>query len=317
MIKEYIKRLQSSYYAGDPEVTNEEYDALVERFGEETLGTGGEFKHLFRMYSLAKVYPCRGDKPLITGSGIVKTPKLDGAACSLLYLDSKLVQGNTRGDGFSSPTTLESWKLDLLNIPRNMQHGTSQVTGEVVTTKRVANERNYASGALQLQSPDEFLQRVHEGGLVFIAYSVQDSKDSVGLSYSYTEDMKFLKSKDFNTVMDSDWSDCPQDGVVYRYDDNHTYYQAGFTDKFPRGAYAEKEDEAGVWTTLLDIEWSTGKTGKVTPKAIFETVIIDDANISRATLNNAGYLEAMGLEIGCEVCVVRSGKIIPKIVGVR
>lgn len=316
-MQDYIKKLQEAYYAGTPEVSNEEYDSLVERFGEDGLGTGGEFKHMYRMYSLQKVYPSRGDEPTIKGSGIVRTPKLDGAACSLLYINGDRVQGNTRGDGFTSPTTFEDWKLDLLNVPRNLDGGVVQVTGEIVTTKEVSNERNYASGALQLKSEDEFLQRVCGGGLIFIAYSVQDSEDSVGLGATYTSDMQYLASKDFNTVIDSDWSNCPQDGIVYRYDDNDAFYQAGFTDKFPRGAYAEKEDEEGVWTTLTDIIWDTGKSGKVTPKAIFDPVVIDDATITRATLNNAGYLEALGCEIGCEVCIVRSGKIIPKIVDVR
>jgi NAD-dependent DNA ligase len=312
---EYIKKLQEEYYGGDPSLSNEEYDALVARFGEESIGTGGEFKHMYRMFSLPKVYPCRGDVSPLAGTDIIKTPKLDGAACSLLYVDSSLVQGNTRGDGLSSPTTLELWKLDLLGVPRRLCHGSVQVTGEVVTTKRVLNERNFASGALQLKSAEEFLQRVDEGGLVFIAYNVQNSKNSSGLGFCYLEDMDYLSAKGFNVVTRSSWDDCPQDGIVYRYRDNRTFFYAGFTDKSPKGAYAEKEDEEAVETTLLDIIWETGKTGKVTPKAIFEQVVIDDAKITRATLNNAGYLEAMGLEIGDTIRVIRAGGIIPKILG--
>jgi DNA ligase (NAD+) len=315
MIK-YIKSLQEDYYAGDPQVSNEEYDSLVERFGEEAIGSGGDFKHMYRMYSLQKVYPCRGEVSPLVGVDIVETPKLDGAACSLLYVDQYLQQGNTRGDGTSSPTTLELWKLKALGIP-NMLAGNpvTQITGEVVTTKRVLNERNFASGALQLQSEEEFLQRVVEGGLIFVAYSVQSSNDSIGLSECYMQDMDFLSAKGFNVVTGSSWSDCPQDGIVYRYRSNKSFFDAGFTDKFPKGAYAEKEDEEAVETTLLEVIWETGKTGKVTPKAIFEPIVIDDANISRATLNNAGYLEAMGLEIGDTIRVIRAGGIIPKIIG--
>lgn len=312
---EYIKKLQEEYYAGDPSLSNEEYDALVARFGEEAIGSGGNFKHMYRMYSLQKVYPCRGDVPPLTGVDIIKTPKLDGAACSLLYIDTALVQGNTRGDGFSSPTTLELWKLEALGIPTNVCHGQVQVTGEVVTTKRVSNERNFASGALQLQSKEEFLERVTEGGLTFIAYNVQDTNDSIGLSDCYLQDMDFLSAKGFNVVTRGFWSECPQDGIVYRYRSNKAFFDAGFTDKFPKGAYAEKEDEAAVETILLEVIWETGKTGKVTPKAIFEPIVIDDANITRATLNNAGYLEAMGLEIGDTIRVIRAGGIIPKILG--
>lgn len=313
---DYIKSLQKAYYDGNPLISNEEYDALVDRFGEETIGTGGDFKHMFRMYSLQKVYPCRGDTSPLVGADLVETPKLDGAACSLLYTDQYLRQGNTRGDGVSSPTTIELWKLKLLGIP-NILVGNpiAQITGEVVTTKRVLNERNFASGALQLQSEEEFLERVQEGGLVFIAYSIQTSNDSIGLSECYLQDMDFLGTQGFSTVTDEEWSDCPQDGRVYRYRSNKAFFNAGFTDRFPKGAYAEKEDEEAVETTLLDVIWETGKTGKVTPKAIFEPVVIDDANISRATLNNAGYLEAMGLEIGDTIRVIRAGGIIPKILG--
>ena len=82
----------------------------------------------------------------------------------------------------------------------------------------------------------------------------------------------------------------------------------------PRGAFAHKVRDQGVITTLLDVEWNVGKSGAVTPVAILETVVIDDANISRATLHNAGFIEALDLEIGCKVEVIRSGKIIPKIV---
>jgi NAD-dependent DNA ligase len=312
---EYIKKLQQEYYDGDPSLSNEEYDALVDRFGEKTIGSGGDFKHMYRMYSLQKSYPCRGDVSPLTGTDIIETPKLDGAACSIIYVDSSLIQGNTRGDGTSSPTTIELWKLEALGISTRMCHGSVQVTGEVVTTKRVPNERNFASGALQLQSKEEFLSRMEEGGLLFIAYNVQNSNDSSGLGISYSQDMNYLNDMGFPTVLDCDWSECPQDGLVFRYDNNIEFFNAGFTDRFPRGAYAEKEDEEAVETTLLDVIWETGKTGKVTPKAIFEQVVIDDAKITRATLNNAGYLEAMGLEIGDTIRVIRAGGIIPKILG--
>ena len=65
---------------------------------------------------------------------------------------------------------------------------------------------------------------------------------------------------------------------------------------------------------MLNVEWQTGGSGKITPVAILEPVDIDGAIVSRATLNNIAYIEALGLEIGCQVRVIRSGEIIPKIV---
>ncbi|CAL9995672.1 NAD-dependent DNA ligase [Vibrio phage D30] len=316
-MKNYIKDLQKAYYAGKPRISNEEYDALVSRFGEDEIGTGGDFKHIFRMYSLDKVYPGRGDVyPLVLDS-CIQTAKLDGCAISLLYIEGLRTQGNTRGDGISSPTTFEPWKLDALGIDIMSSIDTPilQITGEVVNTKRVKNERNYASGAMQLQDEAEFKSRVEEGGLVFVAYNVQSSPDKIGLTESYLGDMDILCEVGFNVVTEHNWDDCPQDGIVYRLNDNKAFNAAGFTHKHPKGAFAVKEDEEGVETILLDVVWATGKTGKVTPTAIFEEIVIDDAKISRATLNNAGYIEAMGLEIGDTIQVIRSGGIIPKIIG--
>ncbi|CAL9970034.1 NAD-dependent DNA ligase [Vibrio phage D315] len=316
-MKNYIKGLQKAYYAGKPRISNEEYDALVSRFGEDEIGTGGDFKHMFRMYSLDKVYPGRGDVyPLVLDS-CIQTAKLDGCAISLLYIEGLRTQGNTRGDGISSPTTFEPWKLDALGIDIMSSIDTPilQITGEVVNTKRVKNERNYASGAMQLQDEAEFKSRVEEGGLVFVAYNVQSSPDKIGLTESYLGDMDILCEVGFNVVTEHNWDDCPQDGIVYRLNDNKAFNAAGFTHKHPKGAFAVKEDEEGVETILLDVVWATGKTGKVTPTAIFEEIVIDDAKISRATLNNAGYIEAMGLEIGDTIQVIRSGGIIPKIIG--
>ncbi len=92
------------------------------------------------------------------------------------------------------------------------------------------------------------------------------------------------------------------------------FNRLGYTAHHPRGSFAYKTREAGVTTTLLDVEWNVGKSGAVTPVAILDPIVIDDATISRATLHNAGFIDALDLEIGCKVEVIRSGKIIPKIV---
>lgn len=314
-VKEYIKRLQDAYYSGDPIVSNEEYDALVSRFGEESLGTGGRFKHFYRMYSQQKVYPGRGDKYPVNISECIESPKLDGCAVAVLYVDGKLVGAHTRGDGITSPTFISTEKLKLLDVPETALNGVVQVTGEVVTTKRVENERNFASGAVQLEDMQTYSSRVSEGGLIFVAYNVQCTEECFGVYATYTEDMDYLSSIGFSTVTESNWMCCPQDGIVYRINDNATYTSLGTTDKFPRGAFAVKEDNEGVQTTLREIVWNTGKTGKVTPTAIFDPVVIDDATISRATLNNVGYIEALDLELGDAIIVIRSGGIIPKIIG--
>ena len=82
----------------------------------------------------------------------------------------------------------------------------------------------------------------------------------------------------------------------------------------PKGAYALKKRQKGEITTLVDVLWNVGKSGVVAPVAILKPVEIDDAIISRATLHNMAYIEALNLRIGCQVEVIRSGEIIPRIV---
>jgi len=124
--------------------------------------------------------------------------------------------------------------------------------------------------------------------------------------------MKTLSKLDFSTIQDPDLDKIyPTDGVVFRCDSNLDFENFGYTSKHPRGAYARKQRPAHVETTLLNVEWQVGKTGKVTPVAILEPVMIGDALVSRATLNNPGFIEALGLELGDRVAVIRAGEIIP------
>lgn len=315
-VKNFIKQCQEAYYNGMSIITDAEYDCLVKRFplAEEAIGPTGDVPHLYRMYSLQKVYFDRGEEAPFKSLNEVETSKLDGCALSLLYVGGRLVQVLTRGDGIKGRDITENAKL--LNIPLSiLQKLPTQITGEVTVTKPVENMRNYASGAMGLKDPKEFQERIDEAELTFVAYGVQCETGKVGLNGTYTEDMYWLESQDFTTVMNLDrleWF--PSDGKVVRLNSNNEFNRAGWTNKFPRGAYAIKVDEEGEITTLLDVTWDVGKSGKVTPVGHFEEVIIDDARITKATLNNIDYINALGLELGCKIKVIRSGGVIPKIV---
>lgn len=87
----------------------------------------------------------------------------------------------------------------------------------------------------------------------------------------------------------------------------------GHTAHHPRGAFALKQQQQGIVTTLLDVTWQVGKSGVVSPVAILDPIKIGDAAVSRATLHNMEYINALDLEIGCQVEVIRSGEIIPRI----
>ena len=87
----------------------------------------------------------------------------------------------------------------------------------------------------------------------------------------------------------------------------------GYTSKHPRGAYAKKDRQEAVETKIIAVEWGVGKSGKVTPVAILEPVMIGDKVVSRATLNNQGFIEALGICIGDTVAVALAGMIIPQV----
>ena len=125
--------------------------------------------------------------------------------------------------------------------------------------------------------------------------------------------MKFLDNW-FNVVSLGNWDIFPQDGVVFRVDRYTSFDKLGHTSHHPRGAYAYKTREAGVVTELLDVEWQVGKSGIIAPVAILAPITIGEAVVQRATLHNYGFIEELGLVIGCNVEVIRSGEIIPKVV---
>lgn len=315
-VKDFIKRCQEAYYQGMSLISDEEYDRLIKRFPlEEEIGPKGDIPHLYRMYSLQKVYYNRGDKPPFNPLGQVETDKLDGCAISLLYINGEFVQALTRGNGILGNDVTRN--VRLLNIPKKIsQKVPTQITGEVLITKEVENKRNFASGAINLKDSDDFVQRIGEGGLIFVAYGIQCSAESVGITESYLKDMLWLENENFLTVVNvrSFFKWIPTDGKVVRINDNNKFFREGWTNKFPRGAFAIKEDEEGEITTLTKVEWQVGASGKVTPVGYFEPVIIDDATIVKATLNNVDYINSLDLEIGCQIRVIRAGGVIPCIV---
>ncbi|MEK9894876.1 MAG: hypothetical protein VW518_00435, partial [Burkholderiaceae bacterium] len=253
--------------------------------------------HLHRMYSLQKVYD--GDKLPFEG-GII-TPKLDGAAVSLRYSEGELVLALTRGDGIKGVDITE--KMRHLVPDTISRTDEVQITGEVVAPLTIANARNYAAGSLNLKDINEFTTR----NLRFVAYDVFPKQCE-----TWTEDLNLLTG--FSLITDSDWAEYPQDGKVYRVNEESLFESMGYTSHHPRGAYAYKVQQKGVVTKLLDVVWKVGKSGVVSPVALLEPVVINDATVSRATLHNIAYIEALNLEIGCDVEVIRSGEIIPRIV---
>jgi len=301
----FLEKASAMYYNGNPILSDEEFDALARKYRYEEVGyqvTDG-IPHMYRMYSLQKVFNLNdiesGTSPM------VRTPKLDGAAVSLQYVNGHLAQALTRGDGqLGRDITLKMEELvpNVIGIK-----GEIQITGEVIAPDMIPNARNFAAGSLNLKDHNEFRSRAQT--LKFVAYDIQGAK------YERLSDaMNHLARNGFEVITHFDASAFPTDGEVFRVDNYEAFYKLGYTAHHPRGAFALKEQKDGVITELLDVVWQVGKSGVVSPVAILRPVEVGDALVSRATLHNIEYIRSLGLEIGCQVEVIRSGEIIPRIV---
>ena len=304
-MQHFLEKASAMYYNGSPIMSDEEFDALARKYRYEEVGyqvTDG-IPHLYRMYSLQKVFNLNDIES--STSPMVRTPKLDGAAVSLQYVNGHLAQALTRGDGqLGRDITLKMEELvpNVIGIK-----GEIQITGEVVAPDTIPNARNFAAGSLNLKDASEFRSRAKD--LRFVAYDIQ------GVQYErLTNAMDHLARNGFDVITHFDSSGYPTDGEVFRVDNYEAFYKLGYTAHHPRGAFALKEQKDGVITELLDVVWQVGKSGVVSPVAILRPVEVGDALVSRATLHNIEYIRSLGLEIGCQVEVIRSGEIIPRIV---
>lgn len=304
-MQHFLEKASIMYYSGTPILSDAEFDALVRLYNYDTVGhtvTDG-IPHLYKMYSLQKVFDLNAIES--STSPMVRTPKLDGAAVSLQYVNGHLAQALTRGDGnLGRDITL---KLEEI-VPNVISiKGTIQITGEIVAPDTIPNARNFAAGSLNLKDMNEF--RARSSYLRFVAYDIQ------GVEYErLSSAMDHLARNGFEVITHFDSSGYPTDGEVFRVDNYDAFYKLGYTAHHPRGAFALKEQKDGVITELLDVVWQVGKSGVVSPVAILRPVEVGDALVSRATLHNIEYIRSLDLEIGCSVEVIRSGEIIPRIV---
>jgi len=291
------------YYEGYPILSDDEFDMLANKHQYNAVGykVTDAVPHTYRMYSLKKCFDIN-DAPLNI-KVCVETPKLDGAAVSLLYVEGLLQLALTRGDGIQGRDITD--KMRLL-VPEEISiTNLVQITGEVVAPSSVPNSRNFASGSLGLNDLEEFATRP----LAFVAYGQEKV-----VNRNFDATLEGLERMGFNTALSFDCTNYPTDGIVYRLRDNFEFDNIGHTSNHPRGAFALKEQKMGEITTLIDVVWQLGKSGVVSPVGILDPIEIGGATVSRATLHNIEYIRDLDLEIGCQVEVIRSGEIIPRIV---
>ncbi|WP_086429191.1 NAD-dependent DNA ligase LigA [Staphylococcus cornubiensis] len=272
--------------------------------------------------------------------------KIDGLAVSLKYVDGKLVQGLTRGDGTTGEDITENLKT-IYAIPLTLNKKISfEVRGEAYMPRQsflklneakaardeqpFANPRNAAAGSLrQLDSKlaaarklDIFLYSIND--FTELDASTQsealDELDELGFKTNHERE----KVNTIDEVLEyiEKWTKQREqlpydiDGIVIKV--NHLEHQEemGFTQKSPRWAIAYKFPAEEVITELLDIELSIGRTGVVTPTAILEPVRVAGTTVSRASLHNEDLIHDKDIRIGDSVVIKKAGDIIPEVVRV-
>jgi DNA ligase (NAD+) len=278
----------------------------------------------------------------------VVEPKIDGLAMSITYEEGAFTQGATRGDGRVGEDVTENVRT-IRNVPKVLKGRAPrrvEVRGEVFLAredfevmnrqqreaglKEYANPRNAAAGSLRQKDPSITAKRP----LSFLAYQLVDLDGSLSFT-SYLETLAQLAAWGFLTARESlpedgaeamiersNWFETHRhdfaydiDGVVIKIDDLAMREQLGFTSRAPRWAIARKLPPEERTTRLLAIEVSIGRTGRATPYAVLEPVVVAGSTVSMATLHNQDQVTAKDVRPGDLVIVRKAGDVIPEVAG--
>jgi len=277
------------------------------------------------------------------GTWVLIEPKFDGCSAELTYIDGVLTRAVSRGDGNSGEDMSAQIKV-CKAIPQHIitKIHDLRIRGEVVIRnselarinslggKNYANTRNLVSGTLKQQD----LSIVKSRKLEFFPWDMycptednllsDSAYDRMKLAFNFgfphPEGMKVQKNQILSelhrTLKNIENSDIIADGVVIKADSHKVRNLLGVATKFTRYQNCFKPQNLASETKLLGIEYGLGRTGKITPVALLKPVNLGGAMVARATLCNETYMEALGLSIGCTVKILRSGDVIPYIVGV-
>lgn len=274
--------------------------------------------------------------------------KIDGLSMALRYVNGKLDVAVTRGDGVLQGEDVTVNAKVIKDVKNTLKEPIEylEVRGEVYMTneafdkvneiqeikgkKLFANPRNCAAGTLrQLDS-----SITKERNLSMFVFNIQDAKGREFTSHS--EGYEYLKRQGIKII--EDYKICKTakevweaieaigenrdklgydiDGAVVKIDSFADRQKLGATAKVPRWAVAYKYPPEEKETKLLAIELSVGRTGRITPTAIFEPIRLCGTTVSRATLHNQDFIDDLDVRIGDTIVVYKSGEIIPKVKGV-
>ncbi|MCI6316121.1 MAG: NAD-dependent DNA ligase LigA [Spirochaetia bacterium] len=345
-----IKRYQTSYYNGEGEISDAEFDALwdelknldpeneiLKKIGTDS-GNFAKLRHVMPMGSQEKA--ANPEQFLGWASKHVYDEyfvefKLDGASLELQYEHGKLVHAVTRGDGtIGDDITVNAKKMNgvaaaLFDLAGNLIDYSGGIRGEVIMTHDVHKEKFYDKANCR-NAANGLMKRKDGEGCEYLKLIVYDAFSPSGNQPFNDEESKinWLKSCGFNTVP-LKICKSPQEVIEYRshvmdirnqleYDIDGLVIkerQINFQDASrarPDRQIAFKFSLEEAVTILRSVDWSVNG-GTYTPVAIFDEVELNGTKVQRASLANPDTMKALGVKIGCKVVVVKRGEIIPKI----
>ena len=293
-------------------------DSPTHNVGAIVLDSIQKVTHESPMLSLAKCHSAEEVEQFAKGHTLVGSVKLDGLTCRLIFKNGELIRAESRGNGTIGSIITDHAK-QFLNIPLHInKEGTYIIDGEALIKTDDFEElnkndeyktpRNLASGTLGSLDTSVVKNRK----LRWYAWEVVEGSkypESFASSLMEANDLGFetvpfanLSWAELNVQEAIDFfldgakkENLPQDGVVFKYEDVAYGKSLGSTSHHFNNGIAFKVYNDSVETTLRDIEWSSGKTGILTPVAIFDTVDIEGSEVSRASLHNISVMkEIMG-----------------------
>lgn len=311
----------------------------TQRVGAKVLNELTEVTHTYPMLSLDKCHSVNELLKFINNKETVASIKLDGLTCRLTYKDGLLVRAETRGDGIVGSDITEHIK-QFPNVPFKIQkEGTYIIDGEVIINKQDFNEinedneyknpRNLAAGTLSALDTSLVEKRrlrflgwdVIEGGTNSLKTNLNEAKDlsfDVVPFWFNSNSPNALNPKNLQSNIDYvfDYAEefgFPCDGVVFKFNDIEYGKSLGQTSHHFKNGVAYKRKDDTYRTELIDIDWTCGKTGVLTPTAVFKPVEISGTTVERASVHNVSILTKLDLHIGDIIEVAKCNEIIPQV----
>ena len=310
----------------------------TQNVGYKVLTELKEVTHNHPMLSLEKCHTVDELIKFANNKELVASIKLDGLTVSILYEDGIFVSAETRGNGVVGSDITEHVK-QFKNVPLKInKSGTYIVDGEAIITDEdfaeinkngeYKNSRNLASGTLSVLDTSLVAKRrlrfyawdVIEGGGNSLNDNLNEARE-LGFDvvpHWFNNTTNGLSPKNLQSNIDyvfdfAKEEGLPTDGVVFKFDGVEYGKSLGNTSHHFRNGIAYKAKDEVYETKLLDIEWGCGKSGLLTPVAIFEPVDIDGSTITRSTVHNLSILSKLDLHIGDTIEIYKANAVIPAI----